>query len=71
MPKTNYTDEAHPGPVGRGEVEVEAAVAQEPVVDFRGLVGGEIIEDHMDIEICGELAVDLVEKRDGISGRVC
>ena len=32
-------DEVHPRPVGRGEVEVEPAVAQQPVVDGRGLMG--------------------------------
>ena len=37
-------DEVEPGAAGRGEVQVEAGVADEPAVDLRGLVGTSLVK---------------------------
>lgn len=36
-------DQVYPGAVGRGEVEVEPLVTQQPGMDLGGLVGGEVV----------------------------
>jgi hypothetical protein len=59
-------DEVHPRAIGRGEVEVEAPVAQQPFVDERGLVGLKIVEDHVHVELMGNLAVDRVQEGDEV-----
>ncbi len=53
-------DQVHPRAVGRGEVEVEPAMTQQPLVDGRGLVRREVVQDHVHVEVLGDLPVDLV-----------
>src|SRR6266508_419220 len=48
-------DEVHPRPVGGGEVEVEAAVTKQPFVHGRGLVGGQVVQDHVHVQVGGDL----------------
>jgi hypothetical protein len=43
-------DQIEPRGAGRGEVQVEARMAQEPALDRRSLVGGIIVEDQMEVE---------------------
>src|SRR5215210_1388616 len=58
--------QVHPRPVGGGEVEVEAAVAQQPGVHGGGLVGRQVVEDHVHGQVLGDLAVDLVQEGDEV-----
>jgi hypothetical protein len=60
----------HPRPIGGGEVEVEPAVAQEPAVHGGGLVGGEVVEDHVHVQVFGDVAVDLVQEGDEVGAGV-
>jgi hypothetical protein len=46
------------------KVEVEALVAQQPFLDRRGLVGREVVEDHVNVERGADVTVDLVQERD-------
>ena len=55
-------DEVEPGTGGRGEVQREAFVPRQPALHGRGLVGGVVVDDQMQIEIGGSLAVDLFEE---------
>jgi hypothetical protein len=57
-------DQVHPRSVGRGEVEVEPLVPQQPLVHGRGLVGGQVVEHDVDFEAGGDLAVDLVQEHE-------
>src|SRR5215213_8386191 len=59
-------DEVHPRSVGGGEVEVEPAVAQQPSLHLRGLVGGQVVQDDVDGQLVGHLAVDLVQEGDEV-----
>ena len=57
-------DGVEPGARGRGEVEGEARVAGEPLAHLRMLVGGVVVEDHVD-ELSGRnLRLDGVEEAD-------
>ena len=55
-------DEVEPGTGGRGEVQREAFVPRQPALHGRGLVGGVVVDDQMQIEIGEGLAVDLFEE---------
>lgn len=50
------------GAVGRGEVDVEEAVAHEPAVNLRRLVGREVVDDEVDVEVPQDGAVRQVHK---------
>src|SRR5450432_357505 len=56
-------DEVEPGTGCRGEVQCEAFVSHQPPFHGRRLVGGVVVEDQMQIEMCGRLAVDCFQKR--------
>jgi hypothetical protein len=43
-------------------LEVEPPMAQEPLVDGGRLVGREVVQDDMHVEVLGDLAVHLVQK---------
>jgi hypothetical protein len=58
--------EVHPRAVGRGEMEMESAVAQQPALHLGCLVGGEVVQDDMDVEVGGDFAVDLVQEGDEV-----
>src|SRR5215211_4250524 len=62
--------QVHPGPVGRREVEVEAAVAQQPAVHGGGLVGGQVVQDDVHVEVGRDGAVDLVQEGDEVGAGV-
>ena len=51
-------DQIDPGGRGRSEVEVEAGVALEPSLDLGVLVGRVVVDDEMQIERFGGVAVD-------------
>ena len=40
----------------------EAGVAHEPALDEGGLVGGDVVEDDVDVEAVGDLFVDAVQE---------
>src|SRR5258708_33514614 len=56
-------DEVEPGTGCRREVQCEAFVSRPPALDGRRLGGGVVVEDQMQIEMCGRLAVDCFQKR--------
>jgi len=56
-------DEVEPGTGCRREVQCEAFVSRQPALHGRRLVGGVVVEDQMQIEMCGRLAVDCFQKR--------
>jgi hypothetical protein len=47
-------------------VKVEAAVPQQPLVDGWGLVRGQVVDDHVDVQVGGDVAVDLVQEGDEV-----
>ena len=56
-------DEVEPGTGCRREAQREAFVSRQPTLHGRGLVGGVVVEDQMQIEMCGRLAVDGFQER--------
>src|SRR5260370_24100477 len=56
-------DEGEPGTGCRREVQCEAFVSRQPALHGRRLVSGVVVEDQMQIEMCGRLAVDCFQKR--------
>jgi hypothetical protein len=50
------------GRVGRREVEVESGMSEQPALRRRRLVGAEVIEDEVDLEISRHLSIDTVEE---------
>src|SRR4051812_23444359 len=63
-------DEVHPRSVGRGEVEVEAAVPQQPALHRGGLVGRQVVQDDVHVQVGGDVAVDLVQESDEVRAGV-
>ena len=55
-------DLVNPGGVGRCVVNVKPRVFGEPTADGRRLVGAVVVHDQMNVEICGSVGVDGVEK---------
>ena len=56
-------DLVDPGGPGRGEVDVEAGVVCEPVLDYRGLVGAVVVLDQVDVvKAGGDVLVDPLEE---------
>ena len=51
-------DEVEPRARGRGEVQVEARVLGKPGVDVGVLVGAVVVDDQVQLELAGELAVE-------------
>lgn len=43
-------------------MQVPARALQQPVVDQFGLVGGGVVEDEVDVEVCRHARLDLIEK---------
>lgn len=48
-----------PGRAGRGEVHAEPGMGQQPLLDRGRLVGGALVADQMDVEMVGDLLVQL------------
>ena len=63
-------DQVDPGAVGRREVAVEAAVAEQPALHLVGLVGGVVVQDHVDRQVVGDGAVDVPQEADEVDGAV-
>ncbi len=61
-------DQVEPGAVGGGEVDVESGVAHQPAVDVGGLVGGGVVDDHVHVQMVGNVAVDQVEEAAELDG---
>src|SRR5439155_2318109 len=55
-------DEVEPAGAFGHEVEDEARVAEQPAPDRRGLVGGVVVEDQVQLELGWYLPVELVEE---------
>jgi hypothetical protein len=53
-------DLADPGGVGRGEVQLDAGMGEQPLVDHGRLVGGQVVADHVDGQAGLGLPVDLI-----------
>ena len=54
-------DQVEPGSAGRGEVQVEAWMTQQPALDRRSLVGALVIDDQMQLE-CGRHRRSMVSR---------
>src|SRR5215213_9965691 len=63
-------DEVEPGAAGRGEVQVEAGVADEPAADLGRFVGGVVVQDEVHVVLGGDLSVELVEELAELGGAV-
>jgi hypothetical protein len=59
-----------PGRVGGSEVQHEARVGQQPAVDHRCFVGGQVVADHVDRQAGAGLTVDLVQEVAEVHGPV-
>ena len=61
-------DEVRPAGAGGREVEVPAALAGlgEPFADGLGLVGGQVVQDDVDVEMARRSAVDVFEEREHV-----
>src|SRR6266511_6309046 len=55
-------DEVQPGPAGGSEVQVEAGVGGQPLLDRRGLVGGVVVADQVQVQLGGGVLVDGFEE---------
>ena len=62
--------QVHPRPVGRREMEVEPAVAQQPRCTVGVLWVDEVVQDDVHVELGGDLAVDLVQEGDEVGAGV-
>ena len=51
-------DQVQPRRRGRGEVQVEPRVLGQPGLDVGVLVGGVVVQDQVDLQALGDLAVD-------------
>jgi hypothetical protein len=51
-------------------VEVESAVAEQPFLHRGGLVGGEVVQDDVDVQFGGDVAIDLVQEGDEVGAGV-
>ena len=61
-------DQVHPGGVGRGEVELEAGVTNEPVANEGALMGARVVEDDVHIEFGRHVGVDAAQKGAKLAG---
>src|SRR5690606_13841334 len=59
-----------PGGAGGREVHVEARVREQPFPDGGGLVGGVVVADQVDVELGGDLLVELGEELLELGGAV-
>ena len=50
-------------------MEVEPRVAQQPAVDLGRLVGRDVVDDEMDVEVFGHAAIDRFKKRRNSTAR--
>ena len=57
-------DGIEPGTRCRGEMERPSGMALEPLLDLGVLVGGVVVEDHVDALAGGNVALDDIEKAD-------
>jgi hypothetical protein len=51
-------DLVDPGRAGRGEVQVEAWTFGQPGVDRRGFVGGQVVADHVHVQLGRHRLID-------------
>ena len=61
-------DQVYPGGVGRGEVELEAGVTNEPVANEGALMGTRVVEDDVHIEFGRHVGVDAAQKGAKLAG---
>ena len=52
-------DLIEPGRVGRGEVDVIAGPSGEPAFDLGVLVGAVVVDDEVNVEVRGDVGVDV------------
>ena len=55
-------DLVEPGRIGWGELQVVARTPSEPSADFGMFVSGVVVNDEMDVEGVGHIAVDLTQE---------
>ena len=59
-----------PGGGCRREVDMPVRPSRQPGLDRRGLVGGVVVHDDVDVEACGNAAVDLLQEVEELPGPV-
>lgn len=55
-----------PRGIGRGEMQLEPGIAQQPAMDRRSLVGSVAVEHQMDIEVGWDFGVDALQKAEAL-----
>ena len=55
-------DLIEPGGAGRGMVDVPVRALEQPVAHGRGLVGGVVVHDEMDVDIGRDICLDRIEE---------
>ncbi len=55
-------DLVEPGRIGWGEMQVVAGTPSEPSADFGMFMSGVVVDDEMDVEAAGHIAVDLTQE---------
>src|SRR4051794_32655069 len=55
-------DEVQPRARGRGEVQREARVREQPALDRRRLVRGAVVEHEVNVELGGNFGVDALQE---------
>src|SRR5436309_7691309 len=55
-------DLIEPGGGGRGEVEMDTLMPSQPRLDVGVLVGGVVVDDQMQVQVLGGIAVDGLEE---------
>ena len=63
-------DQVEPRIVGRGEMAVEARVAEKPLPDLGRLVRAVVVEDQMDVEFRRNELIDILQEADEIDAAV-
>ena len=57
-------DLVEPGRIGGREMDVISGPSGEPASDLRGLVGGVVVDDEMNVEIFGHIGIDVTQERE-------
>ena len=63
-------DLVDPAGIGRGEMHMEPGVSSEPFADGRGFVGAVVVANQVNVEVIGDLGVDLDQEFSELDGAV-
>ena len=63
-------DLVEPGGAGRREVDMPTRMAGQPTLDGRGLVGGVVVHDQMNVEVIGNLGFERAQELEELAAAV-